>query len=395
MTLTTPPSAASSGLSRACNSPSLFRICANAAERLSISSIWAWVDFNIRGQFLDAGVDVDLALRFGGFAERVERTVEVRKQALDLLAQGREPGKLRRQLRKAVFEQFPVVRELLHSGGKRPLRGLFERSDLVSQLVAGRAQILDPAHHAFGGIRQRRQTRLQAGKILLQARYHLRCTLDLVAAVVALSDEVSHLLEADVESDRVAAAGNFGQRPLDIVLSGIQIDKKLFDRTPLLHDRTKTLLQHLLAGADRLDAGIEIADLVAALLRLQQRACFREPLLKGVHGVFRIGPHQLMHRHFGFDLGLYQSLDVLPDAVKAQFQRQRRLTLPDKRLPQPDRGGNEHQRHHDHNQPRKLRGKRLLAEGSEYCAGSMSLGQDQISEGEHEDRTANSRNITQ
>ena len=83
-------------------------------------------------------------------------------------------------------------------------------------------------------------------------------------------DEFDHVFEADIESDRIVGAGELIERPLQIVLVGVQLEEDLLDATAFLEHGPEPVLQHPLLGADVVDPGLQIDGLVAAALDLRK-----------------------------------------------------------------------------------------------------------------------------
>ena len=127
--------------------------------------------------------------------------------------------------------------------------------------------------------------------------------------------------------------------------------------------RNQAFAQPLLLGTHIVDAGLQIADFVAALLDLRQALGLREPLLHRADGVFRVGAGKVVHRRLGIDLGPCEFLHPLPYAAKPQFERVGHFALPYQRIAKPQRGGDERERDQDDYEPSQLMQRRLGAKG--------------------------------
>ena len=116
------------------------------------------------------------------------------------------------------------------------------------------------------------------------------------------------------------------------LLAAIKLGEKLLDRAPCLEHRSEPLAAAPAAGRGFVNARLEIAGLIAALLDLREALRLREPPLQRVDGVFRIGAGEMMHGGFGIDLRFCQLLDALAHAVQPQLERFGRLALPHQRV---------------------------------------------------------------
>ena len=159
--------------------------------------------FDESREFLDAGVDVNRAVRFRRLAEHVKRPVEAIEQRRHVVTQRRQLGELRIEQRNAIAQRFLFAGKLLHSPGERTSRRLLQRSDFPGELIASRIQLLDPFDDAVAGGGERSEPCLQGAVILLQSGKRLRRALDIIAAFVALPDEIHHLLQVDIERDGI------------------------------------------------------------------------------------------------------------------------------------------------------------------------------------------------
>ena len=76
---------------------------------------------------------------------------------------------LRVELGKPLVERLLVIRKGLHAVGKRTLRRLLDRGNLVGELVARGVELLEAAGDTVLGSQIRGEPRLQLCVILLQA----------------------------------------------------------------------------------------------------------------------------------------------------------------------------------------------------------------------------------
>ncbi len=270
-------------------------------------------------EFLDAGIDVGRAFRLRRTPEHVERPVEALEQRGHVVTQRRQPGEFRIEQRKTIVQSLLFVGKSLHPPGERPVRRLFERPDFLGKLIARRAQLLDTSDDAVARGGERREPRFQRAVILLHAGDCFRRALDVVAAFMALPDEIHHFLQIDIERDGIVPADDLGKRALDIVLPAVEVGKMLLDRPPFLQHRREPILQRLLLGADLFDARGQIADLVATNLNLREALGLAKALLHGAHRIFRIGAGEVPRCRLGLALRLPQRLNSLPHAVEPQL----------------------------------------------------------------------------
>ena len=133
------------------------------------------------------------------------------------------------------------------------------------------------------------------GARLAQRRDRLRRLLDLIAARAALPDKFGQVLQPNVQRGAVVAAGDFGERPVDVALVAVKLGKQLLDRAPGIEHRSEPILEFLLLVAKGGDARFEIVDLVAALLNLREALRFAEALLQRRDGVLGIGAREMLH----------------------------------------------------------------------------------------------------
>ncbi len=250
------------------------------------------VDANLRlrdktPEFLDAGIVIGCAFRTGRGRKLIERLIEVGKQVLDVVTQRTELGILSIELRDAVFKPPLVVNELLHALAEISFGRSLKRIDLGRQAVARLAKVLDAGCDTGLRCRKRSKACVQLRVDIRQTGDRFRSALDLIAASVAVFDEFHQFFQTNVKMNRVVTACDLRQRPLDIGLAVVNVGEKLLDRPPFLEHRNEPLLQRLLLGADLVDAGLQIADLVAALLDLREALRFGKPMLHSADSVFR------------------------------------------------------------------------------------------------------------
>ena len=162
---------------------------------------------------------------------------------------------------------------------------------------------------------------------------------------MAALDELDHVLEADIESDRVVGAGELIERPLEIVLVGVQLHEDLLDPAAFLEHGPEPILQHPLLGADVVDAGLKIDGLVAGALDLRKALGLGQPRLDRGHSVFGVGAGELVDARLGVDLGLDQAPHAVAYAKKPGGQRLRRPPLKHQLIREPDGGKDQRQRY--------------------------------------------------
>ena len=143
---------------------------------------------------------------------------------------------------------------------------------------------------------KRSKPRAQLGAGFAQRRDRLRRLLDLIAARAALPEKFAQVLEPNIERSAVIAAGDLGQRPVDVGLVAVKLGKKLLDLAPGIKHRSEPILKFLLLLAKRGDARFQAVHLVAALLDLSEALRFAEALLQGRDGVFGIGAREVLSR---------------------------------------------------------------------------------------------------
>jgi hypothetical protein len=207
---------------------------------------------------------------------------------------------------------------------------------------------------------------------------------------VALPDELRQLSQAKVERRRIVAAGDFGQRPLDVVLAGVELEKQPLDRAPVLKHRRKPFLQRLLLTADGVDARLQVADLVALLLHLHDTFGIAEPLPHRADGIFRVGAGEMVHRRVGIDLRFCQFLDAQAHAVEPQLERLRRLALAHPGAAEPHRRRQQNQRHQRDDRPRHLVQHGLGPQRGQQGGEIRSRADDHKTDREHEHNDADS-----
>ena len=99
----------------------------------------------------DPRIDVGLVILFCLIRQHVECAIEVGEETFDILAQRSQFVELRVKLGKPLVERLLVIRKGLHPVGKRTLRRLLDRSNLVGELVARGIELLEAAGDAVLG----------------------------------------------------------------------------------------------------------------------------------------------------------------------------------------------------------------------------------------------------
>ena len=239
--------------------------------------------------------------------------------------------------------------------------------------------------------RLRLEPRLQAGKILLQAADRFRRLLDVVAALVAAANEFHQIVQTHLDRGGVVAADDLGKRPLDVALAAIEVGEQLFDRPSFLQHGNEPIAQSLLAGAQFIDARLQVAaDLAAAFLHLRHAFRIGQPLRDRADGAFRIGAGEVMHRRIGVDLRLGQFAHALAHAAEALLERVVGAALAQQGVGEPERRGDQRQWNENDQEPGKLLRQWFRAEGFEQCSHILRLAHDDEPDRKHKQDNANS-----
>ncbi len=147
-------------------------------------------------------------------------------------------------------------------------------------------------------------------------------------------------------------------------------------------------------GAQRVDARLQIADLVAALLDLHRALRLGEPLRDRADGLFRIGAGKVMHRRIGIDLRLGQSFTPCRTPSRRSSSASAALRCRTSASHSHNADGSMSERHEHDQEPGQLVRQRLGAERVEQCGHFRRLGHDNKADRQHENDDADADKLS-